>query len=765
MKRRTLLLAGLGGAGALIVGYGALPPRSRLGRADLLPLAQGEVGLNGWIRIGADGQVKLAMNRSEMGQGVHTALAQLVAEELGVATAAVGLVAAGYDAIYGNVAAFQGTLPLSARANEPGRESTGAKLGHWTIAKLARELGINLTGGSSSVADAWEPLRWAAATARAQLIGAAAAQWNVAAAGLRAEGGAVRDGQGRSLGFGALAAAAAQRRPDAVTLKPRAQWREIGQPVPRTDLHAKVTGAARFGIDQRPEGLLFAAVRHAPMLGGEVGAIAPAAVDALLQRPGVLRVVRLPAYAGGTEAVAVIARTSWHATQAVRALEVEWRAPAGATPVTTPDTTRIYFELAARARRAAADGFAFASQGDADAALRDAPRRVEALYEAPYLAHATMEPMNATARVSAGRVELWLPTQVPGQARALAARVAGVAAEQVDVHVSLLGGGFGRRLEVDFVGQAVRVAMEAGGAPVQLLWPREEDMTHDFYRPAGAAFMQAGLDAAGRPVAWRVGSAGDAISPRWLARVIPQLAGPVDAPDKTASEGLLDQPYAVPNQRIAHLATHAGVPIGMWRSVGHSHNAFFTESFVDELADAAGADPVAYRLGLLDGLPRHAAVLRLAAEKAGWGQALPAGVARGVALHESFGTVVAEVVEVAKDAQGRPRVQRVVCALDCGSVVNPGIVRQQIEGGVIFGLTAALYGRIDIDAGVVRQKSFPDYPLLGPAEAPRVEVHIVPSEAAPTGVGEPGVPPLAPALANAWFALTGERRRRLPFSA
>ncbi|MBV8379784.1 MAG: xanthine dehydrogenase family protein molybdopterin-binding subunit [Paucibacter sp.] len=763
MKRRTLLLSGLGAAGALIVGFGALPPRSRLGKPELLPVEAGEVALNGWIKIAADGRVLLAMNRSEMGQGVHTALAQLVAEELGVETASIGLVPAGFDAIYGNVATLEGTLPLSARAKEPGHESTVARLGQWTIAKLGRELGLNLTGGSSSMADAWEPLRWAAATARQQLVAAAAARWKVPASGLKSEGGEVRDGTGRALGFGALAADAAKQAPGDVTLKPREQWRQIGRAVPRTDLHDKVTGRARFGIDQRPEGLLFAAVRHAPMLGGEVGAITPAAVDQLLQMPQVLRLVRLPAYAGGTEAIAVIARTSWHAMRAAQQLEVEWRAPAGG-PAVIPDTQRIAAELAATARRAADEGFAFASQGDVDAALRDVPRRVEALYEAPYLAHATMEPMNATARVADGRVELWLPTQVPGQVRALAARVAGVDADKVSVHVSYLGGGFGRRLDIDFAGQAVRVAMEAGGAPVQLLWPREEDMTHDFYRPAGAAFMQAGLDSAGRALAWRVGSAGDAITPRWLARVVPPLSGPIDTPDKTASEGLFDQPYAVPNQRIAHVATHQHVPVGMWRAVGHSHNAFFTESFIDELAHAAGADPVAYRLSLLDDLPRHAAVLRLAAEKAGWGTPLPAGRARGVALHESFGTIVAEVVEVTNDQQ-RPRVLRVVCALDCGSVINPGIVTRQMEGAVVFGLTAALHGRIDIVDGVVRQKSFPDYPLLGLAETPQIDVHMVPSTNAPTGIGEPGVPPLAPALANAWFALTGERRRRLPLVA
>ncbi|HEX2011376.1 MAG TPA: molybdopterin cofactor-binding domain-containing protein, partial [Roseateles sp.] len=345
-------------------------------------------------------------------------------------------------------------------------------------------------------------------------------------------------------------------------------------------------------------------------------------------------------------------------------------------------------------------------------------------------------------------------------------RVAGVAEAEVTVHVTLLGGGFGRRLEIDFVGQAVRVALETGGAPVQLLWSREEDMAHDFYRPAGAAFCEARLAEDGRPAALRIGSAGDAITPRWMERVLPGLSTRFDLPDKTAAEGLLDHPYAIAHQRIAHLATHSGVPVGFWRSVGHSHNAFFIESFVDELAHAAGADPLAYRLALLDErLPRHAAVLRLAAQQAGWGQVLPKGRARGLALHGSFGSIVAQVVELSGEG-GRPRPLRVVCALDCGQVVNPAIVERQMEGAIVFGLTAALWGRIDIGKdGRVRQQNFPDYPLLSLAQTPRIETHIVASSHPPGGVGEPGVPPLAPALANAWFALSGERRRRLPLLA
>jgi isoquinoline 1-oxidoreductase beta subunit len=353
---------------------------------------------------------------------------------------------------------------------------------------------------------------------------------------------------------------------------------------------------------------------------------------------------------------------------------------------------------------------------------------------------------------------------MPGTARAIAAQAAGVAEDAVTVHVTYLGGGFGRRLDVDFIGQAVRVALETGGRPVQLVWPREEDIGHDFYRPAGVAVLQASLDAQGLPVALQITSAGDAITPRWMERGLPALAGPIDLPDKTVSEGLFDLPYGVPNQRMAHVATRSGVPVGFWRSVGHSHNAFFSEAFIDELAFEARQDPVAYRLALLKESPRHAAVLKLAAEKAKWGSPLPAGRALGVALHESFGSIVAQVVEVSL-VDARPRVHRVVCAADVGTVVNPGIVAQQMEGGVIFGLSAALYGRIDIEASVVRQSNFPDYPVVKMLDAPRIETHLVASTRPPGGVGEPGTPPIAPALANALFVLTGKRLRALPLVA
>jgi len=763
MKRRTFLLTGAGVAGVLLVGWGVMPPRPRLGAVDTLPVVDGEVALNGWIKIAADGGVLLAMNHSEMGQGVHTALAMLVAEELDVPLSRVRLIPAGHDRIYGNVAMFVSGLPF-----HPGeaarRDSAVVRGGQWVVAKIARELGINVTGGSSSVVDAWEVLRLAAATARAQLLGAASLAWKQPAHELMVKDGVVSHSSGASAHYGELAKTAASTPSGTVQLKPASEWKLIGSAAPRLDVVAKSNGTAQFGMDVRPPGLLFAAIRHCPMIGGSVGAVD---VAATLKLAGVERVVRLGTYAGSTEALAVVAKSGWHARQGAAALAVQWRQrPAGGL-----DSAAILAELERRARDADANdgGFAFYALGKMPPAdAPPGPRVVMQVYRAPYLAHAALEPINCTARVADGKVEVWVPTQVPGLARALAAQVAGVAPEAVTVHVTYLGGGFGRRLDVDFVGQAVRIAIECGGKPVQLVWSREEDLGHDFYRPAGVAVMRATLGEDGRPSSLRITSAGDAITPRWLERGLPHLTGPVDTPDKTASEGLFDQVYEIPNQRIAHVATQSGVPVGYWRSVGHSHNAFFSESFIDELAHAAGQDPVAYRLAMLKDSPRHRAVLLLAAQQAGWPghgttQTLPPGRARGVALHESFGSIVAQVVE-ASIVGNVPRVHRVVCAADVGGVVNPGIVAQQLESAVVFALTAALHGRIDIVDGVVRQTNFPSYPMIRLADSPRIETHLVASAEPPGGVGEIGTPPLAPALANALFALTGKRQRDLPLT-
>ena len=749
MKRRTFLLSALGVAGALVVGWGALPPRSRLGDASLLPVSGGQVALNGWLKIESDGGASLAMPRAEMGQGVHTALAMLAAEELDLPLERLRVVQAPFDAIFGNVAGVVALLPLHP-LEEDGALAEGAA---WITAKVGRELGIILTGGSTSVADAWDVLRLAGASARAALVAAATRRWKVPSSDCHTLEGRVLCGADRVAHYGELAQEAAALAPERIVLKQPAIWRLIGTPAPRLDVPAKVDGSAVFGIDLRLPGMLHAAVRMCPELGGGLGALDAKA--ALAQR-GVRQVVELPAAAGASAGFAVLADSWWQAERAAAAVEARW----------TPGPNAALDDRAVMQRLRAAveneDGFTFYRRGDVDAAFAQAARRLEAWYQAPYLAHAPMEPMNCTARVSADGVEVWAPTQVPSFARAAAAEAAGVAENRVTLHVTLLGGGFGRRLETDVIVQAVRVAQRSGGRPVKLVWSREEDMTHDFYRPAHVARLEAAIDATGRLSGLRTRVAGDRIAPRWGARVYPLLA--LDLPDRTAADGLYTLPYGVAHQRMQHVATDMGAPVGNWRSVGYSHNAFFAECFVDEIAHALGEDPYAFRLGLLGAAPRYAAVLKLAAERAGWGTPLAAGRARGIALVGSFGSVVAQVAEVSLDDIGKPKVHRVVCAIDCGTAVNPGIIAQQMEGGIVFGLTAALFGQIDIRAGRVRQRNYPDYPLLELSATPEIETHIVPSSAPPGGVGEPGVPPIAPAVANALFTLTGKRLRNLPLT-
>jgi isoquinoline 1-oxidoreductase subunit beta len=755
MKRRTWLLSALGATGALVVGWGVLPARSRMGSPELMLQTAGDVALNGWIKIAADGAVVLAMPRSEMGQGVHTALAMLVAEELDVPLGRVRLEQAGGDSIYGNVAMLVASLPFHPLDSEGEHKPTQIKMGEWLVGKIARELGLNATGGSSSIADLWDPLRMAAATARASLLQAAAAAWKVPVSEITVAQGVMQHASGQSAHYGQMVAAASGSTPSGIQTKSREKWQLIGQPAPRTDIPSKVTGQATFGLDVRLPDMLFAAMRMSPVLGGTASSMD---TQAALAIAGVENVVQIDAWGGGTGGVAVVGKSSWHARQGAQAVQVQWQNPSTALA----DTARIQADLLMALNTES--GFTFHEQGVPTQAEKAAATRIDALYQAPYLAHATMEPMNCTAQVKNGKVEIWAPTQVPQMARDMAAKVAKVDKDKVTVHVTQLGGGFGRRLEVDFIGQAVQVAMACKGLPVQLSWSREEDMTHDFYRPMHLAKFQASLDDKGEVTSLRIKSAGDAITPRWMARAAPHLSGPIDMPDKTASEGLFDLPYGFASQHMSHVATKSGVPVGFWRSVGHSHNAFFSESFIDELAMVTKQDPLAFRLNWLKDAPRYAAVLQLAADKAAWGTPLPAGRARGIALHESFGSIVAQVAEVSLE-QGQIRVHRVVCAIDCGTVVNPSTVAQQMESSVIYGLSAALFGKIDIVGGVVQQGNFPSYPMVSLSQAPQVHTHIVPSTRHPAGVGEPAVPPLAPAVGNALFALTGKRQRALPLTA
>lgn len=740
-SRRRFLLGGLGVAGALIVGWGMMPPRQRLHPSSPLPATvDDEVRLNGWIKMAADGTVTVAMPQCEMGQGVYTALPMLVAEELDVLLSKVKIERAPIDKIFGNVAVLQDGLPF-----HPEGTGTFKEAAVWLTGKAAREFGLMITGGSSSVKDTWGPMREAGATARAMLVAAAAREWGVAPGECRTEDGAVIHANGKKALYGELVAKAAGSTPGEIRLKEPKDFKLIGTPQPRRDSASKVNGTAVFGLDPRPEGLVYAAVKMSPTIGGTIRKID---ADAVRDMPGVIRVVDFSGAAPGMAGVAVIARSYWQAKQAVAALPVTWNDG----PNAKLSSAAVFQELAARLD--SDSGFTYHEAGDPDPG-KTAVKHLKAEYRAPFLAHATMEPVNCTAQVKDGKVSLWASTQVPSIAADTAVRVANVKPENVTVNVTYIGGGFGRRLEVDMIAQGVAIAAQAGGAPVQVIWSREEDTTHDFYRPAALARFSASLDAAGNVVAYDNRLASGAI----VHQVMERTFGLIGAgPDKSTAEGAFDMPYEFPHQKIAHVTVPTPAPIGYWRSVGHSHNAFFKESFIDELAHEAGKDPVEFRRNLLKRHPRHLAVLDAAVAKAG---RPAAGRAHGVALHQSFGSIVAEVAEVSVEGS-EIRVHKVTCAIDCGIAVNPNIIAQQMESGVIFGLSAALFGEVTIKDGKVEQQNFHDYPVLRMNQAPVVETIVIRNAEPPEGVGEPGTPPIAPAVSNAVFALTGKRLRSLP---
>ncbi|TWI69942.1 isoquinoline 1-oxidoreductase beta subunit [Pseudoduganella lurida] len=745
ITRRRFLLAGTAAAGSLVVGWGALPPRQRLHAAAPFPVGGEAVALNGWVALAPDNTVTVAIPRAEMGQGIHTALPMLVAEELDLPLDAVRIVMAPRDNIYANTVVLADTLPF--HPDEPGAVPD---LARWTLAKVARELGINVTGGSSSMRDLWLPMREAGAAARAMLVAAAARAWDVPLAQVRtADGQLWHDLSGRKATFGSFARAAASETPQAPRLKAPHAFRLLGSSVPRRDAHGKSTGAARFGIDARPAGMLYAALRMSPTIGGTIAGIHLA--DALAM-PGVLSVIdcsgALSGQTGAQAGVAVVANTYWQASQAAAALAIRWE-PGPHTALSTADL----FGAMARALDEGDESLHY-SRGDV-AGVHEHAAVVQAEYRVPLLAHAAMEPLNCTAQVADGKVRLWVSTQVPTLAVAAAARVAGVGTDNVELHEHPLGGGFGRRLETDMIAQAVAIARECRGQPVQLVWTREQDVMHDVFRPAVLARLAATLDAAGTVKSWELRAAGGALTPQYLRRNLGlRFAGK----DRTTVEGAADMPYEIPHQRIAHAVVDSAVPLGYWRSVGHSHNAFFRESFLDEMAHAAGKDPVQLRRAMLLAHPRELAVLDAAVRGAG---TAPKGRAHGVALHGSYGSVVAQVAEVSV-ADGAIRVHRVFCAIDCGFAVNPNLIAQQMESAVVFGLSAALGGEITVAGGQVQQTNFGDYPVLRMDQAPQVETIIVLSGEPPQGVGEPGVPPIAPAVANAVFRLTGRRLRSLP---
>jgi isoquinoline 1-oxidoreductase beta subunit len=706
ITRRRFLQKSGAATGGLVLGF-YLPGRiaGRLHAAAPAPLT---FAPNAFVRVAKDETITILVNKSEMGQGVYTSLPMLVAEEL--------------DADFRRIR-------VEAAPAEPAYVHTG--------------FGMMLTGGSSSVISSWQQFRTAGATARALLVEAAARRWGVPRDSLRTENGAViHGGSGRRATYGELAEAAAEiPLPENVPLKNPKDFRLIGTNVKRMEGRDKVTGGAEFSLDVKLPGLLTAVVAHPPVFGAKVKSFDAERARAL---PGVTKVKQI------TSGVAVIARDFWTARRAREELRVEWDEGGGAS-LSTEALREQYRKLAEES------GALAENEGDALAALGSATRTLEAVYEVPYLAHAAMEPLNATVQVTADGCDIWAGTQFQTMDQIVASRILGVARERVRVHTTLLGGGFGRRAtpSSDFVSDAIEVANGEPG-PVKTVWTREDDIRGGYYRPMFVHKVKAGLDEGGRPIAWHQRVVGQSI----MAGT-PFAAMIQNGIDASSVEGAAGMPYAIPNRRIELHSPPNPVTVLWWRSVGHTHTGFVNESFLDEVAAAGGKDPFELRRSLLADKPRHRRVLELAAEKAGWGRALPEGRARGIAMRQSFDSFVAEVAEVSIEG-GRPRVHRVVCAVDCGIAVNPWNVKAQMESGIVFGLSAALHGEITLDRGRAQQSNFDDYPVLRMDEMPDVEVHIVPSGEDPTGCGEPGVPPLAPAVANAIFALTGKRIRKLP---
>lgn len=701
-RRDFLKISALAGGG-LVIGL-ALP-----GCGRKKPVGSAAGGMpNAFLRIGGDNTITVLVDKSEMGQGVYTALPMLLAEELEVPLAAITVEAAPPGAAYVNTM-----------------------------------IGVQVTGGSTSVREGWDKLRQAGATARVMLVQAAAAEWDVDVAECRVEGGQVFNADGDALTYGQLAEAASKLPvPQDVPLKAAADCTLIGTRARRTDAAGKVDGSAIYGIDVRLPGMLFAAIAMPPALGGKATSVDSAVAETM---PGVRQVVAT------SRGVVVVADHWWQARQARDALKVSW----DDGPNARLDTDGVFATLARAAQPGA--GLAVRSDGDAAAAIAGARTRHRGVYRLPLLAHATLEPQNCTADVRADGCDLYAPTQIQGFAQAAAAAAAGLQPEQVKVHTTLLGGGFGRRLEVDFIPSAVE-ASKAVGRPVQLIYTREDDTTHDAYRPPAHDIAEGAFDDDGRLVAWRLHLCGPSIT----ARMFPS---PPDAPpqaDPFAVEAAQNYPYDVPNVSVDYLRQEIGIDVGYWRSVSHALNCFVAESFMDELAHAAKKDPYEFRRALLGKQPRYRRVLEEAAAMATWGKP-PAGRHQGIALMEGYGSYLAQVAEISIEG-GRLRVHRICCAVDCGRMVNPAIVESQIEGGIVFGLTAALWGQITLARGAVREANFDRYRLLRLNEMPAIEVRLLESEQAPGGIGEPSTAVVAPAVCNAIFAASGKRLRELPIS-
>jgi isoquinoline 1-oxidoreductase subunit beta len=701
-SRRTFLKAG-GATGAALVVTFALPlgsPRVMAAGATFSP--------NAFLRITPDNRVTVVCGSSEMGQGVLTAIPMLVAEEL--------------DADWKRVRVEQ--APSDTAFNNP-------------------IFGMQATGGSTTIRAFYTPMRQAGAAAREMLVAAAAKRWGVKPGTLKTSASHVIGPKGQKLSYGQLVEAAAKEPvPTKPTLKKSADFKIVGKPTRRLDTPVKINGSAKFGIDAHVEGMLVAVMARAPVPGAKPVKFDEAGAKAV---KGVHSVIAIP------DGVAVLASGYYAARQGRDALKVQWDLGVHADLSTTKVNTIL--NAAADAASAVAT-----TSGDVGAALNAAAKRLSATYQVPYLAHATMEPLNCLAWVKDGGVEVWAGTQSQGPASGIIANVAGVPVQNVKVNTMMLGGGFGRRFAPDFMIDATLLS-KISGKPVKLIYTREDDMAAGFYRPASLVKFEGGLDAKGHPTALKalVGSPSIMAASGFM-----QI--PPNGVDNFAVEGLADQPYGIANKHIAYGRAEPGPQVWFWRSVGHSQNAFFIESFIDEMAAAAKADPYQFRVKLLKDQPRELGVLKAAAQKAGWGKPLPKGHYRGIAVAESFGSYVAQVAEVSVAKDGRPRVHRVVAAVDCGLTVNPQTIERQVESAIVYGLSAALHGQISYRDGVVEQGNFNSYPVLRMSEMPKVEVHILPSQQPPRGMGEPGTPPIAPAVCNAIFAATGVRVRELPIN-
>ncbi len=706
LQRRDFLRVSLAAGGGLLIGF-----RSPASAASSTPAAlrPDVFAPNAWVRISTAGAVTVMINKAEMGQGVSTALAMVLAEELDADWKTVGFEFA------------------------PAAPEYGDPVYH-----------LQMVGGSTSVKHMYEPLRAAGAMARALLVKAAAAQWGVGEGECSTENGAVvHAASERRANYGDLASAAAQlEAPADVKLKDPAKFKRIGVSTRRLDTPDKSRGVAKFAIDIELPGMLTALVAHPPTFGGRAKSISDAAALAV---PGVVKVVDVGS------GVAVIAKNFWAAKRGREALKIEW--DLGANAALSSERLRAEYRQLSRT-----PGLVARLDGDGEEALSAGARVLEADFELPYLAHAPMEPLACVVDLRADSMDIWAGSQFQTVDQGAAAAVAGLAPERVRLHTTFLGGGFGRRANpvADYIVEGVQIARHAG-APVKLIWTRDDDMRGGYYRPMWHSRIRGALDSKGELVAWAhtiVGQsfiAGTAFEPFIIK----------DGIDGTSVEGAVDLPYAIPNVQVELHTTKVGVPTLWWRSVGHSHTAFVVEHFFDELARAAKQDPYEHRRRLLAAHPRQLAVLERAASAAGWGQPLPEGRARGIALHASFSSIVAQVVEASLEG-GEVRVHRVVCAVDCGRIVNPDTVVAQLEGAVGFGITSALYSEISLRDGRVEQSNFHDYKMLRMHQMPKVEVHLIASDQPPTGIGEPGVPPVAPALCNALLALTGKPIHRLP---